>query len=216
MLQAGVCTHILEVLWSWWMITAHGRGLTSHRNTRESLGAQNSWGAAEGQQILGQWQLVLKPLAIISGQSCWIIKAPLQMSVTALSSPLQPCRAQWPTKCCCSLAEPPAHSHTEMPLMEPKPASWQPLKAITGLLILKDDPASIDVQWGEHTLFYKSPKIWIYECTSQCKGWFSISRRLCNLSLICLGFRLMQWKRKISTSLVNKLAKSSHPVAMPS
>lgn len=103
MLQGGVCTHILEVLRSWWMITAHGRGLTSHRNTRESLGAQNSWGAAEGQQILGQWQLVLKPLAIISGQSCWIIKAPLQMSVTALSSPLQPCRAQWPTKCCCSL-----------------------------------------------------------------------------------------------------------------
>lgn len=87
---------------SWWMITAHGRGLTSHRNTTESLGAQNSWGAAKGQQLLGQWHLVLKPLAIISIESCWIIKAPLQMSVTALSSPLQPCRAQWPTKCCCS------------------------------------------------------------------------------------------------------------------
>lgn len=120
MLQVGVCTDILEGLYtarllccevfpcfSWWIITARGRGLTPYgsagipgsTDARESLDAQNSCGAAEGQQLLGQWQLVLKPLAIISHRSWWIIKAPLQMSATAPArSPLRPCRAQWPTQ----------------------------------------------------------------------------------------------------------------------
>lgn len=44
--------------------------------------------------------------------------------------------------------EPPAHSHTEMPLREPKSALWWPLKTITDVefLILKDDPTRIAVQ----------------------------------------------------------------------
>lgn len=69
-------------------------GIPGSIQARESLGVQNSCGAAEGQQLLGQWQLVLKPLAIISHQSCWIIMASLQMSATSPArSPLRLCRA---------------------------------------------------------------------------------------------------------------------------
>lgn len=75
-------------------------GIPDSINARESLGAQNSCRAAEEQQLLGQWQLVLKPLAIISHQSCWIIKAPLQVSATAPARSLSDPHRQ----CCCSLA----------------------------------------------------------------------------------------------------------------
>lgn len=60
-----------------------------------------------------------------------------------------------------ALEEPAAHSHTAVPLMEPKSVWWQPLKAITdmALLILKDDPTRIDAQCGECMVFYQSTKI---------------------------------------------------------